>query len=83
MTRENEITMDWGVLGNGCNSDSAEWEDFATKDWKTKAKEEVRIELGGCMMLVSGKKMYHPLEDQLADPFVQTLQYGMGKVNKS
>lgn len=60
-----------------------EWEDFATKDWKTNAKEEVRIELGGCMMLVSGKKIYHPLEDQLADPFVQTLQYGMGKVNKS
>ena len=58
-----------------------EWEDFATKDWKTNAKEEVRIELGGYMMLVSGEKMYHPLEDQLADPFCTntSVWYGEGE----
>ena len=32
--------------------------------------------------LVSREKVYYPLEDQLAGSFVQTLQYGMGKVNK-
>ena len=56
--------------------------DFVTKDWKTNAKEEVSIGSGMFRMLVSREKMYYPLEDHLAGSFVQTLQYGMGKVNK-
>ena len=56
--------------------------DFVTKDWKTNAKEDVSIGSGMFRTLVSREKVYYPLEDQLAGSFVQTLQYGMGKVNK-